>query len=1110
MSHSPHCCDAWSRLLVAVFRQLFLLAALVTLCTAASAQASGKAPFDHLSTGFALNGAHTNARCESCHQRGQFKGTPRDCASCHTAGSAWARGNLLKGAQHVSTTQACDSCHSTRSFAGARFSHGGVAPGGCQSCHNGSSAPGKPAGHLSTRNSCDSCHSTQAWTPAASFDHTGVAPGTCISCHGPGGQGTQRPGTHIPVAGSQSCDSCHRSFTTWRPSSFNHSQVVVTAQCAGCHTGSFAPADGKPANHIPYTAIGAVGNASCDVCHKAGYASWSPARLHTSVSVNSQCATCHTGSFPPAVGKPATAIHAGATSCESCHNTSTWAGAKVDHTSYNQTTNCASCHNGSTAPGKPATHVPVGTANCFACHSVASWKPTKWNHTQVVVTAQCASCHTGAFPPADGKPATHIPYTSVAGVGNASCDACHKAGFGSWTPARFHGNYSVSTQCATCHNGSFPPAVGKPATPVHAGVSTCESCHNTSSWIGAQVDHSKYNQTTNCASCHNGSSAPGKPATHVPVGTANCYSCHGVTSWKPTKWNHTQVVVTAQCASCHTGAFPPADGKPATHIPYTSVAGVGNASCDACHKAGFGSWTPARFHGNYSVSTQCATCHNGSFPPAVGKPATPVHTGVSTCESCHNTSSWSGAQVDHSKYNQTTNCASCHNGSTAPGKPSTHIPVGVTNCYACHSVTAWKPTKWTHTQVVVTAQCASCHNGAYPPADGKPATHIPYTLIPVAGAANCDACHRSGFASWNPGRFHANFAVSNLCSTCHTGSYLGAVGKPATPVHAGVSSCEGCHNTNSWLGAKVDHSGYNQTTNCASCHNGSTAPGKPATHIPVGTTNCYACHGVTGWKPTKWNHTQVVVTAQCASCHNGGYAPADGKPTNHVPYALVTVSASANCDACHKSGYASWNPGRFHANFSTSTQCATCHTGGYLAAVGKPATPVHAGVTVCESCHRSTSSWQTVQYQHSPNNQVGSGTCDTCHNGGTAKGKPAGHIPVLVGTVKCDGCHRSQAAWSTAVTTNHALLTGQALQELSRCELCQPGARGQAHQSHPRSAVAERRGDGLQRLSFRHQHLGQHAHEPQQQHGWWGGLVQELPCHGHQLPRQHGAQVADP
>ena len=174
----------------------------------------------------------------------------------------------------------------------------------------------------------------------------------------------------------------------------------------------------------------------------------------------------------------------------------------------------------------------------------------------------------------------------------------------------------------------------------------------------------------------------------------------------------------------------------------------------------------------------------------------------------------------------------------------------------------------------------------------------------------------------------------------------------------------------------------------------------------------------------------MVVTAQCASCHTGTYPPADGKPGNHVPYALVAVTATANCDACHKSGYTSWNPGRVHAYFSISTQCATCHTGSYLAARGKPADPIHTGATTCETCHKSTSDWSNVVYKHAANNQVGSGTCDTCHNNVTAKGKPANHIPIQVATLKCDGCHKSQAGWDTAVTTNHAALTSQA------CKTC--------------------------------------------------------------------------
>src|SRR5208337_4895922 len=43
--------------------------------------------FDHLPTGFELDGVHRDLPCESCHLNAVFKGTPRDCGTCHIAGS---------------------------------------------------------------------------------------------------------------------------------------------------------------------------------------------------------------------------------------------------------------------------------------------------------------------------------------------------------------------------------------------------------------------------------------------------------------------------------------------------------------------------------------------------------------------------------------------------------------------------------------------------------------------------------------------------------------------------------------------------------------------------------------------------------------------------------------------------------------------------------------------------------------------------------------------------------------------------------------------------------------------------------------------------------------
>ncbi|MEY4750917.1 MAG: hypothetical protein RIQ60_3131 [Pseudomonadota bacterium] len=957
--------------------------------TAAWGQSAGSKAFDHTRTGFSLSGQHKQQRCETCHQNGVFKGTPRDCASCHTSGARFARGNQVMPQNHVPTNRGCDTCHGTQGFTGAKFSHTGVKAGSCASCHNGINANGKTANHITTTASCDSCHRVgAAWASNVVFDHAGVAAGTCASCHN----------------GSK--------------------------------------ATGQSARHVPNAQVSGMGTA-CDSCHRSGFTSWLPAKVHANFAISSACATCHTGSYAPAVGKPATPVHANAGACEGCHSsTSVWAlGARPDHGVFNSSTNCANCHNGSTAPAQSANHIPT-SQNCIVCHSAtaASWKPTAWNHTQLPVAGQCASCHNGAYPPADGPVAKHIAYKSVSAAATANCDACHKAGYASWNPGAFHRNFSVTSGCASCHNAGAVGATQKPATAIHSGVTVCETCHtNTSAWAsGGRPDHSAYSASTACATCHNGSTAPGKSNTHIPT-SANCSTCHTATatSWKPTLWNHTQQAVAGQCASCHSGGFAPADGPIAQHIPYTSVPAAAAANCDACHKAGYASWNPGTFHRNFSVNSACATCHNNGSYGATQKPGTAVHSGVTVCETCHtSTTAWAlaGGRPDHSSYTASTSCASCHNGSNAPGKSSNHIPT-TANCISCHNptATAWKPSTWNHTQQAVSGQCATCHTGSFAPADGPASNHIAYKNVTAAAGASCDACHKAGYVSWNPGTFHRNFSVNSGCAGCHNAGAQGATQKPNTAVHNGVSVCETCHtNTSAWGSiGRPDHSAYTSSTTCSNCHNGSTAPGKTTTHIPT-TANCVACHTATAasWKPALWNHTQQSVSGQCASCHSGSYPPADGPVANHIAYKSVPSAASLNCDGCHKAGYASWNPGVFHRNASVSSGCATCHNAGALGATQKPGTAIHTGVTVCETCHTTTSSWAASgKPDHA--SFTAATSCATCHNGNTAGGKSAAHIPT---TANCIACHNPTGSWKPALW-NH---TQQAVS--GQCATCHSGS----------------------------------------------------------------------
>ena len=282
------------------------------------AQQTTRGKFDHLRTGFPLTGAHAVTPCESCHVRGQFAGTPKDCAYCHRAGSGIAA--TVMPIRHIPTAEPCDNCHrSAITWAGARFSHVAVAPGTCFSCHNGSMASGKPRNHIMTTASCDTCHRTTAWVPAG-FNHVGVAPGTCATCHN-GTTATGKPSNHI--ATTASCDTCH-STTAWLPARFDHTGVAP-GTCNTCHNGTTAT--GQPSGHM-------VTSRSCDACHTT--TAWLPTIPYVHISPN---------------WKP----HASFVTCYMCHTTKTES-ATWTYGAYKP--NCAGCHANSFQQGP---HVKTGT-----------------------------------------------------------------------------------------------------------------------------------------------------------------------------------------------------------------------------------------------------------------------------------------------------------------------------------------------------------------------------------------------------------------------------------------------------------------------------------------------------------------------------------------------------------------------------------------------------------------------------------------------------------------------------------------------------------------------------------------------------------------------------
>jgi hypothetical protein len=98
--------------------------------------------------------------CERCHIAAVFKGTPRECAACHS------RGGLVRSTapplNHIRSTAQCQDCHSLASWAVRRVDHTQVL-GSCSTCHNGAIATGKTPDHPPASNQCELCHRTNTW-----------------------------------------------------------------------------------------------------------------------------------------------------------------------------------------------------------------------------------------------------------------------------------------------------------------------------------------------------------------------------------------------------------------------------------------------------------------------------------------------------------------------------------------------------------------------------------------------------------------------------------------------------------------------------------------------------------------------------------------------------------------------------------------------------------------------------------------------------------------------------------------------------------------------------------------------------------------------------------
>lgn len=302
----------------------------------------------------------TTAQCDTCHTATNtanyttFYGatfnhatvTAGSCGTCHNNVAA-----LGKPATHIPTTAACDSCHTNTAnyttWLGAIYTHSPnpPTPGSCATCHNGTTALGKPGWHMVTTLSCDACHTgtnTSNYTTflgaTGAVDHTTIPAGNCQSCHnGAGAKGLSTG--HIPT-GAISCDGCHAKYngttvTTFAPGTMQHSLVTAT-RCDVCHGGAYTTqglqyggAQAKVSNHIPTTITAGL---DCTTCHTAP--------TYTSATGWLQEKMNHNG---------AQGMGAGGVYCVNCHLKGvTYLGSmqKLSHNGASVAKDCssASCH----------------------------------------------------------------------------------------------------------------------------------------------------------------------------------------------------------------------------------------------------------------------------------------------------------------------------------------------------------------------------------------------------------------------------------------------------------------------------------------------------------------------------------------------------------------------------------------------------------------------------------------------------------------------------------------------------------------------------------------------------------------------------------------------
>jgi hypothetical protein len=443
---------------------------------------NGKDGFDHLFTGYPLEGAHQRLKCAQCHKEEYI----RDKA-------ALSENNKNLSRTFLGLSQDCLTCHKDQ--------HRQQLPENCLFCHTYTAW--KPAFNFNHSNStfplagghqtvsCNRCHPKKKDSQETFYiQYKNLPHGRCGDCH---------RDVHDGRLGDQ-CERCHTP-AGWRgnlTASFNHDRTNYPLQgkhallpCASCH----------PRNR----SLTSVKYGSCRDCHTDYHGGQFSAREQKGA-----CEECHTDAgFSPAQftledhqqsSYPLTGAHL-AVPCTACHQKSK-TGIKFRLLSYD----CITCHpdphDGDVDKYKEQISLETQKSGCQYCHRTKSWAAVAFDHGSTGFALEYKHEETG-------------------------CLACHKKNRMDKTVFK-----GLVPACISCHEDIH---YGQFAAPENPEKTDCKSCHQPDNWHQLIFNHSRdstfplegKHAQISCRECHQSDHKDGHTFTRYKPLVKTCISCHG-------------------------------------------------------------------------------------------------------------------------------------------------------------------------------------------------------------------------------------------------------------------------------------------------------------------------------------------------------------------------------------------------------------------------------------------------------------------------------------------------------------------------------------------------------------------------------------------------------